>query len=85
MGDLLGRQLLLLRCAFPPSVRELESELRRGDCFTWQVTLEGRAGALSGECLHSQIAVKFQKILDCGDANSLVCFGFLQAFTCNIV
>lgn len=24
-------------------------ELRRGDYFTWQVTLEGRAGALCGE------------------------------------
>lgn len=24
-------------------------ELRRGDHFTWQVTLEGRAGALCGE------------------------------------
>ncbi|CAL8283222.1 unnamed protein product [Lota lota] len=42
----LGQVLLLVRCVFPPSVRELDMELHRGDCFTWQVTLEGRAGAL---------------------------------------
>ncbi|XP_028994426.1 HEAT repeat-containing protein 5A isoform X2 [Betta splendens] len=43
----LARLLLLWRCVFPVSLREQESELRRGDYFTWQVTLEGRAGALS--------------------------------------
>ncbi|KAF3700710.1 HEAT repeat-containing protein 5A [Channa argus] len=43
----LSRLLLLWRCVFPASLREQESELRRGDYFTWQVTLEGRAGALS--------------------------------------
>ncbi|GAA6076912.1 HEAT repeat-containing protein 5A isoform X1 [Tachysurus ichikawai] len=42
----LPRMLLLWKCAFPQSVKELESELRRGDSFTWQVALEGRAGAL---------------------------------------
>uniref|UniRef100_A0A667XVW1 HEAT repeat-containing protein 5A n=1 Tax=Myripristis murdjan TaxID=586833 RepID=A0A667XVW1_9TELE len=42
----LPRLLLLWRCVFPPSLREQEMELRRGDYFTWQVTLEGRAGAL---------------------------------------
>ncbi|XP_052001078.1 HEAT repeat-containing protein 5A isoform X2 [Xyrauchen texanus] len=42
----LPRMLLLWKCAFPQSVKDLESELRRGDSFTWQVTLEGRAGAL---------------------------------------
>ncbi|MCI4382874.1 hypothetical protein PGIGA_G00019750 [Pangasianodon gigas] len=42
----LPRMLLLWKCAFPQSVKELESELRRGDVFTWQVALEGRAGAL---------------------------------------
>lgn len=47
----LPRMLLLWKCAFPPSVKELESELRRGDSFTWQVALEGRAGALFGEWL----------------------------------
>lgn len=45
----LSRLVLLWRCVFPASLREQESELRRGDYFTWQVTLEGRAGALSGE------------------------------------
>ncbi|GAA6234639.1 HEAT repeat-containing protein 5A, partial [Lates japonicus] len=42
----LPRLLLLWRCVFPASLREQEMELRRGDYFTWQVTLEGRAGAL---------------------------------------
>ncbi|XP_029973021.1 LOW QUALITY PROTEIN: HEAT repeat-containing protein 5A [Salarias fasciatus] len=43
----LPRLLLLWRCVFPASIREQDMELRRGDYFTWQVTLEGRAGALS--------------------------------------
>ncbi|XP_030626856.1 HEAT repeat-containing protein 5A [Chanos chanos] len=42
----LPRMLLLWKCAFPLSVRDMDGELRRGDSFTWQVTLEGRAGAL---------------------------------------
>lgn len=46
----LPRLLLLWRCVFPASLREQEMELRRGDYFTWQVTLEGRAGALCGQC-----------------------------------
>ncbi|XP_067680006.1 HEAT repeat-containing protein 5B-like isoform X1 [Haliotis asinina] len=47
----LPRMLLLWRNAFPRSSRELESEKVRGDAFTWQVTLEGRAGALGA--MHS--------------------------------
>jgi HEAT repeat-containing protein 5 len=50
---LLPRMLLLWRNAFPRSTKELESEKARGDAFTWQVTLEGRAGALS--VMHSFI------------------------------
>ncbi|XP_054861607.1 HEAT repeat-containing protein 5A isoform X4 [Amphiprion ocellaris] len=42
----LSRLLLLWRCVFAASLREQDMELRRGDYFTWQVTLEGRAGAL---------------------------------------
>lgn len=42
----LPRLLLLWRNAFPRSSREMESEKARGDAFTWQVMLEGRAGAL---------------------------------------
>ena len=45
----LPRLLLLWRCVFPASLREQEMELQRGDYFTWQVTLEGRAGALCGQ------------------------------------
>ncbi|KAE8751079.1 hypothetical protein FOCC_FOCC002164 [Frankliniella occidentalis] len=48
---LLPRMLLLWRNSFPRSNKELESEKARGDAFTWQVTLEGRAGALSA--MHS--------------------------------
>lgn len=44
---LLPRLLLLWRNSFPKSTKDLESEKARGDSFTWQVTLEGRAGALS--------------------------------------
>ncbi|XP_073829450.1 HEAT repeat-containing protein 5B-like isoform X2 [Musca autumnalis] len=44
---LLPRLLLLWRHSFPRSNKELESEKARGDSFTWQITLEGRAGALS--------------------------------------
>ncbi|XP_037954233.1 HEAT repeat-containing protein 5B isoform X3 [Teleopsis dalmanni] len=44
---LLPRMVLLWRNSFPRSNKELESEKARGDAFTWQVTLEGRAGALS--------------------------------------
>ncbi|XP_063116609.1 HEAT repeat-containing protein 5A isoform X3 [Cavia porcellus] len=43
----LARVLLLWKCVFPASPKDLETEKNRGDSFTWQVTLEGRAGALS--------------------------------------
>ncbi|XP_075387336.1 HEAT repeat-containing protein 5A isoform X2 [Tenrec ecaudatus] len=42
----LARVLLLWKCVFPVSPKDLETEKNRGDLFTWQVTLEGRAGAL---------------------------------------
>ncbi|XP_072783293.1 HEAT repeat-containing protein 5B isoform X3 [Taeniopygia guttata] len=42
----LPKMLLLWRNVFPRSLKELEAEKARGDSFTWQVTLEGRAGAL---------------------------------------
>uniref|UniRef100_A0A8C7A6L7 HEAT repeat-containing protein 5A n=1 Tax=Neovison vison TaxID=452646 RepID=A0A8C7A6L7_NEOVI len=44
----LARLLLLWKCVFPLSPKDLETEKSRGDSFTWQVTLEGRAGALCG-------------------------------------
>lgn len=43
----LPRLLLLWRNSFPKSSNDFEYEKSRGDSFTWQVTLEGRAGALS--------------------------------------
>ncbi|XP_074091464.1 HEAT repeat-containing protein 5A isoform X5 [Macrotis lagotis] len=42
----LPRVLRLWKCVFPLSPKDLETEKSRGDSFTWQVTLEGRAGAL---------------------------------------
>lgn len=51
---LLHRMLLLWKISFPKSAKELESEKARGDAFTWQVTLEGRAGALAS--MHSFLA-----------------------------
>lgn len=48
----LPKMLLLWRNVFPRSQKELEAEKARGDSFTWQVTLEGRAGALCGKGLH---------------------------------
>ncbi|OXB83915.1 UNVERIFIED_CONTAM: hypothetical protein H355_009399 [Colinus virginianus] len=42
----LPRILMLWKCVFPSSPKDLETEKTRGDSFTWQVTLEGRAGAL---------------------------------------
>ncbi|XP_062946323.1 HEAT repeat-containing protein 5A isoform X2 [Cynocephalus volans] len=42
----LARVLLLWKCVFPASPKDLGTEKSRGDSFTWQVTLEGRAGAL---------------------------------------
>uniref|UniRef100_A0A1I8H4E4 HEAT repeat-containing protein 5B n=1 Tax=Macrostomum lignano TaxID=282301 RepID=A0A1I8H4E4_9PLAT len=42
----LPRMFLTWRNALPRSAKELEAERSRGDAFTWQVTLESRAGAL---------------------------------------
>ncbi|XP_037035883.1 HEAT repeat-containing protein 5B isoform X5 [Bradysia coprophila] len=70
---LLPRMLLLWRYSFPQSEKELRSEKARGDAFTWQVTLEGRAGALSvmhsfllhcSELLTEDITKRFLKPLD---------------------
>lgn len=44
---LLPRILLLWKNSFPRSSKELELEKARGDAFTWQITLENRAGALA--------------------------------------
>ncbi|XP_028677846.2 HEAT repeat-containing protein 5A isoform X2 [Erpetoichthys calabaricus] len=54
----LPRVLLLWKCSFPQSTKDLETERSRGDPFTWQVTLEGRAGAL---CAMKNF------VLHCGD------------------
>lgn len=44
---LLPRLLLLWKNSFPRNNQDLDSEKSRGDAFTWQVTLENRAGSLS--------------------------------------
>ncbi|KAK7901966.1 hypothetical protein WMY93_018735 [Mugilogobius chulae] len=46
LGALMTLDAALWRNVFPRSQKELEAEKARGDSFTWQVTLEGRAGAL---------------------------------------
>ena len=55
---LLPRMILLWRNAFPRNIKELDSEKARGDAFTWKVSLEGRAGALSA--MHSFIEVNYE-------------------------
>lgn len=73
----LPRLLLLWKCAFPLSVKDVEMELRRGDSFTWQVTLEGRAGALCAikslvvhckELLTDDVICRFVPLLSCAVA-----------------
>ncbi|XP_069772821.1 HEAT repeat-containing protein 5A isoform X2 [Narcine bancroftii] len=61
----LPRILLLWKSVFPLSPKDLETEINRGDCFTWQVTLEERAGAL---CVMKSF------VLHCGDllSNDLI-------------
>ncbi|XP_072344417.1 HEAT repeat-containing protein 5A isoform X2 [Scyliorhinus torazame] len=54
----LPRILLLWKSVFPQSPKDWETERSRGDCFTWQVTLEERAGAL---CAMKSF------VLHCGD------------------
>lgn len=57
---LLSRLLLLCRCVFPASLREQDAELRRGDYFTWQVSLEGRSGAL---CVMRSLLVHCKELM----------------------
>lgn len=45
----LPKMLGLWASTFPPTPDEAESEKKKGDPFTWQVTLECRAGALAGK------------------------------------
>ncbi|XP_027970683.1 HEAT repeat-containing protein 5A isoform X4 [Eumetopias jubatus] len=70
----LGRVLLLWKCVFPVSPKDLETEKSRGDSFTWQVTLEGRAGALcaiksfvshSGDLLTEEVIQRLLPPLPC--------------------
>ena len=63
----LPRMLLLWKNAFPRSAKEAEAEKQRGDAFTWQVTLEARAGALCGMHLHSEHTIYLFKY--CNDLN----------------
>ncbi|KAJ3613171.1 hypothetical protein NHX12_019423 [Muraenolepis orangiensis] len=50
-------------------VRELDMELHRGDCFTWQVTLEGRAGAL---CVLKNLLLSCRDLLTNDTINRLL-------------
>uniref|UniRef100_A0A7E4VHX8 HEAT repeat-containing protein 5B n=1 Tax=Panagrellus redivivus TaxID=6233 RepID=A0A7E4VHX8_PANRE len=46
----LSRLLLLWKYSFPKVVEEANNEKGRGDVFTWECTLESRAGALASMC-----------------------------------
>ncbi len=50
-GASLASIAVAMEMCLPTVLKDVENELRRGDSFTWQVTLEGRAGALCGEGL----------------------------------
>uniref|UniRef100_A0A671MKD1 HEAT repeat-containing protein 5A n=1 Tax=Sinocyclocheilus anshuiensis TaxID=1608454 RepID=A0A671MKD1_9TELE len=69
----LPRLLLLWKCAFPLSVKDVENELRRGDSFTWQVTLEGRAGAL---CAMKSLVVHCKDLLTDDDVDRQIFITF---------
>uniref|UniRef100_A0A8C5QNR6 HEAT repeat-containing protein 5A n=1 Tax=Leptobrachium leishanense TaxID=445787 RepID=A0A8C5QNR6_9ANUR len=82
----LGRILLLWRSIFPLTLKDLEVERSRGDAFTWQVTLEGRAGAFSaiqsfvthcGELLNNDVLSRLLSPLQCAVA-LLTWLPFLQ-------
>ncbi|KAJ8391412.1 hypothetical protein AAFF_G00090420 [Aldrovandia affinis] len=74
--QLLPRLLLLWKCSFPQSLRDLDAERNRGDAFTWQVTLEGRAGAL---CAMKSL------VLHCGDLlNDDVIGRLLTPLACSV-
>ncbi|MEE6510381.1 hypothetical protein FKM82_030095 [Ascaphus truei] len=73
----LGRLLLLWRSVFPLTSKDLDTERSRGDTFTWQVTLEGRAGALRamqsfishcGELLTDEVLCRLLPPLPCAVA-----------------
>ncbi|NP_001090667.1 HEAT repeat-containing protein 5A [Xenopus tropicalis] len=73
----LGCLLLLWRSVFPVTPKDLDTERRRGDAFTWQVTLEGRAGALGamrsfvshcGELMSEEVLQRLLPPLPCAIA-----------------
>ena len=59
----LPRMMLLWRNAFPRTVKDLEAEKSRGDAFTWQVSLEARAGALAGKLV--QVLIEWHGFTSC--------------------
>lgn len=71
----LGRILLLWRSVFPHTHKDLDTEQSRGDAFTWQVTLEGRSGAMSGESATKSLAVV--KCVLCPKVSHVYAFGLV--------
>ena len=53
----LPRMMALWTEAFPKKSKETEQDRRKGDGFTWHVTLESRAGALCGELVSGLISL----------------------------
>lgn len=73
----LPKMLLLWRNVFPRSQKELEAEKARGDAFTWQVTLEGRAGALCGEATSRPVYLHMLRHVVGRHSCQHACFPFL--------
>ena len=65
------------RGAFPRSLREVEEEKRRGDAFTWQLTMESRSGALCGNLTFCKVLKAVILELNHDDAASFCCAGNL--------
>lgn len=71
----LPKMLLLWRNVFPRSQKELEAEKARGDSFSWQVMLEGRAGALCGKHLSTNfLSFNFKRACECVNKRDLLFF-----------
>jgi HEAT repeat-containing protein 5 len=65
----LSRLIKLWKNTMPMSQKELEADKKRGDAFTWKLSLEERSGALS--CIHSFLVNCSELIAPGADAYSV--------------
>ena len=73
---LLPRLLLIWKNSFGRNAKDLESEKARGDAFTWQMTLENRAGALAAMATF----LEFNRSLACEETISRMMSPIESAF-----